>query len=263
MIKSAYDDQLPFRVFYDRASEKGQLIEVVSTEIQNIGLQISNILDVGCNDGRFSSEVLYRVGEMVSPQCTYMGVDPCSAALKRFNYEGFPDSISISLEAASIESFLGRYVKCPSKRIKHYDLTMVAHSIYWISNLNSIVHELIDVSRCTIFIVRGKRGVFSIQNIFRSSVPNLWNNRYNVDDICGILDKIFSFYRRVEISTKISLQGISECETRELISFILDTPISFIPMNVIGEAKRVLKGFGDEIPHDVYVLICHSNRYIK
>jgi len=256
--KAAYCSEQPFALYYKRANEKVLLPHILASAIRSFHFVPRTILDIGCNDGRFAAELLGLLSDAFPVGCRYTGIDPCVSALERFRNGDFPHGIFIELRAESAEDLPSG--EKGGSDVQRYDLTIVAHSIYWVRELDETVKRILDISEFVLFVVRGCRGIYSIQELFRDKVPSLEFNRYNADDLERVLKDRAVGYERLNVATEIALENIDDEEMRQLISFCLDSPLDVMGEAVVRDAMTLLLSYGDRITHDVSVFVVPPRR---
>ena len=230
------------------------LLPVVVRAIGCLPAVPRGILDIGCNDGRFAAQVIRLACEVgaVGQPCRYVGVDPCQEALGRFRYSEFSSWVSIDLVRADCEAYVA---KDDVTGNLSGGIALVSHSLYWTPDLRAALAGILRRVSTALFVVRGARGVFEVQERFRIAVPTLANNRFTVEDVEESLAQLGAAIERVDIQSSIYVGGSSQAEIGKLAAFCLDGPLASIPTQVLRDVSSYLTSFGPEFRHDVSVLV--------
>ena len=256
-----YDDTDIFKAYIRNVTEKDYFVDLIRSDDSLIA-HIKNqkkllINDIGTHEGTLFLKIMSALEKVTCDKCIEVdAVEPSKPALAEFQKKNI-DKYKINFFPTTYDSFTPN---------KNYDLTIASHCLYWSPCLKDIIVKMLNHSKFTYIIVRGKRGTHEIFSKFRHCIGNKMAQSYNAKDIEKILEEVAGKTHSISTHNFTSELNISYCkrpkdpEGEKLISFFLQNQYAHIPEKDKKDIHLWFDKKTDIIPNDVSVFKIVNNK---
>ncbi len=256
-----YDQTDIFKAYLKNTTEKDYFFDLISND-NSLSTYIANqkkllINDIGSHEGTLFLRIMSALNKFThDKQIEIDIVEPSQPALEEFKKKN-ADKYKINFFPTTYDVFTTD---------KSYDLTIASHCLYWSPSLKDVVEKMIRRSKFTYIILRGKRGIYEIQNTFKHCLGNKMEQLYNADDIKKALKETTNDKYSVTVHNFTSDLNISSCkkfgntEGEKLISFFLQNQYAQISEEDRKNIHLWFEKKGDVIPHDVSIFKIIDNK---
>src|SRR5688572_15872779 len=101
---SMYDSGEFFKTYFDKASEKSILIDLMSTRFFPSSHEL-NILDLGCHDGKLIKKIIDSFASRMPSRVTITGVEPSVDALLEYSKNQFTIPVHTNTFGGTAENY--------------------------------------------------------------------------------------------------------------------------------------------------------------
>jgi len=258
---SIYDDTDIFKAYIRNVTEKDYFVDLIRKDdslLTHIKSQKKLLInDIGTHEGTLFLKIMSALENTIRNKHVEVdAVEPSEPALAEFQKKNI-DKYKINFFPTTYDAFTPN---------KNYDLTIASHCMYWSPCLKDIIVKMLNHSKFTYIIVRGKRGTHEIFSKFRHCVGNKMAQSYNANDVENILEEVIGNTHSVSAHNFTSELNISHCkrpenpEGEKLISFFLQNQYSRIPEEDKKNIHRWFNEKTDIIPNDISIFKIVANK---
>jgi Methyltransferase domain len=252
VMRDIYSENDIFQTYFERAPEKTWVVESFSNRL-HFSSNKAMILDAGCHDGKLMQRIVRQYYDILPEHTTIIGVDPCEAAIAKFNKIDFGSKVTARGYAMSIEQFL-------NKNDTRFDWIIASQSLYWTQDLKKIIRQIADASANALIVLRGKTGIFQIQKTFPELIGNKQEQLYNAEHINDALLQLQINFKREDKATYIPLPDIDSAAYTHLLNFFMQTGSGQLLSEDIRRINEFISAtFQDKIRHDVTQFLIFTN----
>jgi SAM-dependent methyltransferase len=241
-----YDSNEYFKAYFDKASEKALLIDLMQERFNPPKDELS-ILDLGCHDGALIKKIINTYTSRMPRKVAITGVEPSSQALLKYKKNQFNIPVQTNTFDGTAEHF---FIK--KQKNDNYNWVIASQCLYWTLDLASVIQDIADCGDSALIVLRGKRGIYEIQSRFKDYIGNPNEQFYTAEDIELALIKLNIPFEKQIKTTFIELPRQGSQEMKWLIAFFLQQNHNQLSHGAWQEVESWLLSKGTEkIAHNV------------
>ncbi len=241
-----YDSNEFFKTYFNNASEKSLLIELMYTRFFPPKHTL-DILDLGCHDGALIKKIIAAYEDRMPPKVTLTGVEPSLEASIRYAENHFNIPVQTHTFIGTAENYFTQNTDG-----KYFDWVIASQCLYWSSDLLYIIKQIADCGESGLIVFRGHRGIYEIQSRFKFYIGNPNEQFYTADNIEAALISLTIPYEKQVETTSIQLPPQGSLEMKWLIAFFLQQNDKDMDNNICQEVEAwILAKNSEKIIHEV------------
>jgi hypothetical protein len=230
MNTTIYSDTHSFQTYHSNASEKQILVDTLSQKISMLD-SCESLLDIGSHDGQLLKRVLSK-NSIQSRIKKVIAVEPADVKTVFLN-NIHPIVSNTTFFNQTIDSYF-------QKQIAPVDIILASQCLYWSKNLTNIIAKIANNSKASLIVLRGKKGIYTIQSNLRELIGNDDEMFYTSDVIKDSLNTNNITYANTQYETTIHMPHINTLAWYSMMSFFLQRDLNELSRVEINNASEFI-----------------------